>query len=152
MWEPNRIWIWDVTHFTRARRCVFAIVDMVSRKWIATLVSVEETATQVAVVFDAALIAEDLTELLTAERLDLALDDPVSETPQPKSALVTPTKRTSGVSMRPLRWLMAMPYRATSRTGSRLPCSATTLELLAMDACRMPEPPSTARSRARSSP
>lgn len=76
VWEPNRIWIWDVTHFTRARRCVFAIVDMVSRKWIATLVSVEETATQVTVVFDLALIAEDLTELITPERVDLNLDDP----------------------------------------------------------------------------
>jgi len=76
VWAPNRIWIWDVTHFGRARRCVFAIVDMVSRKWIATLVSVEETATQVAVVFDLALIAEDLTELITPERLDLPADDP----------------------------------------------------------------------------
>jgi transposase InsO family protein len=47
VWAPNRIWIWDVTHFTRAKRAVFAIVDMVSRKWIDTLVSVEETATQV---------------------------------------------------------------------------------------------------------
>lgn len=43
VWEPNRIWIWDVTHFTRAKRCVFAIVDMVSRYWIDTLVSPEET-------------------------------------------------------------------------------------------------------------
>src|SRR6476646_3355658 len=42
VWEPNRIWIWDATHFTRARRVCFAIVDMVSRKWIDTLVSVEE--------------------------------------------------------------------------------------------------------------
>lgn len=76
VWEPNRIWIWDVTHFTRAKRCVFAIIDVVSRKWIATLVSVEETATQVAVVFDQALEAEDLTELITPERLDLPDDDP----------------------------------------------------------------------------
>ncbi|WP_419943787.1 hypothetical protein [Candidatus Poriferisodalis sp.] len=29
VWAPNRVWIWDVTHFGRARRCVFAIVDMV---------------------------------------------------------------------------------------------------------------------------
>jgi len=36
VWAPNRIWIWDVTHFPRARRAVFAIVDMVSRRWIAT--------------------------------------------------------------------------------------------------------------------
>ena len=46
-WLPNRIWIWDVTHFGRAKRAVFAIVDMVSRRWIDTLVSVEETSTQV---------------------------------------------------------------------------------------------------------
>jgi len=76
VWAPNRIWIWDVTHFTRARRAVFAIVDMVSRKWIATLVSVEETATQVVVVFEQALETEGLLDLLTDERLDLDPDDP----------------------------------------------------------------------------
>ena len=76
VWEPNRIWIWDVTHFGAARRVVFAIVDMVSRRWIATLVSTEETSTQVRVVFDAALVAEGLDELLTDERLDLDTDDP----------------------------------------------------------------------------
>ena len=34
-----------------AKRAVFAIMDMVSRKWIATLVSPEESSTQVQVVF-----------------------------------------------------------------------------------------------------
>ncbi len=76
VWEPNRIWIWDVTHFGAAQRVVFAIVDMVSRRWIATLVSTEETSTQVRVVFDAALLTEGLDELLTDERLDLDADDP----------------------------------------------------------------------------
>jgi hypothetical protein len=76
VWEPNRIWIWDATHFTRARRVCFAIVDMVSRKWIDTLVSVEETATQVTVIFEHALQIEGLLELLTDERLDLEADDP----------------------------------------------------------------------------
>jgi putative transposase len=76
VWAPNRIWIWDVTHFTRAKRAVFAIVDMVSRKWIDTLVSVEETATQVVAVFEHALEREGLIELLTDERLDLDPDDP----------------------------------------------------------------------------
>jgi hypothetical protein len=55
---------------------VFAIVDMVSRYWITTLVSTEETSTQVRVVFDAGLLAEGLAELLTDERLDLDVDDP----------------------------------------------------------------------------
>ncbi|HEX2063261.1 MAG TPA: integrase core domain-containing protein [Acidimicrobiales bacterium] len=76
VWAPNRIWIWDVTHFAPARRAVFAIVDMVSRRWIDTLVSVEETASQVAVVFEHALEAEGLLDLLTDERLDLDPDDP----------------------------------------------------------------------------
>jgi putative transposase len=76
VWEPNRIWIYDATHFTRARRVVFAIVDMVSRRWIDTLVSVEETATQVKVVFESALEAEGLLDLLTDDRLDLDVDDP----------------------------------------------------------------------------
>jgi putative transposase len=76
IWEPNHIWAWDVTHFSRAKRCVFAIIDLVSRKWIATLTSIEETSTQVTVVFDAALAAEGLVELITPERLELAVDDP----------------------------------------------------------------------------
>jgi len=76
VWAPNRIWIWDVTHFTRARRAVFAIVDMVSRRWIDTLVSTEETATQVVVIFERALEAEGLLERLTDERLDLDPNDP----------------------------------------------------------------------------
>jgi transposase InsO family protein len=76
VWAPNHIWVWDVTHFGRARRAVFAIVDMVSRKWVDTLVSAEESASQVVVIFEHALEAEGLIELLTDERLDLDVEDP----------------------------------------------------------------------------
>lgn len=76
VWEPNRIWIWDVTHFTRSRRAVFAIIDMVSRYWIATLVSAEESSTQVVVIFEQAILDQGLDVLLTDHRLDLAVDDP----------------------------------------------------------------------------
>lgn len=76
VWEPNHIWIYDATHFTRAGRAVFAIIDMVSRKWIDTLVSIEESASQVQVVFEQALETEGLLELLTDERLELPIDDP----------------------------------------------------------------------------
>lgn len=62
VWAPNKIWCWDVTHFPRARRAAFAIVDVVSRRWIDTLTSIEETSTQVAVIFERALAAEGLTE------------------------------------------------------------------------------------------
>ncbi len=75
-WAPNRIWCWDVTHFSRAGRVAFAIVDVVSRRWIDTLVSIEESSTQAQVLFDQALIAEGLVELITPERVELPADDP----------------------------------------------------------------------------
>jgi hypothetical protein len=57
----------------------FAIIDLVSRKWLATLLSAEETSRQVEVVFTAALEREGLGELVAARqdgRVDLARDDP----------------------------------------------------------------------------
>lgn len=67
-WKPNRIYAYDFTHFTRAKRAVVAILDMVSRKWIATVVSVEETSTQVEVCFLAALESEGLIDVVDARQ------------------------------------------------------------------------------------
>jgi putative transposase len=50
------------THWTRAGRASIAILDVVSRKWLATLTSAEETSTQVEAAFLAALDAEDLLD------------------------------------------------------------------------------------------
>ena len=80
-YRPNQVWGWDVTHFGRCRAapCAFAIIDLVSRKWLATLLSAEETSTQVQVVFCDALEGEGLAELVAARqdgRVDLAVDDP----------------------------------------------------------------------------
>ena len=75
-WEPNSIWIWDATHFTRACRSVFAIVDVVSRYWVELHVSAEESSTQVQLLFADALEAQGLLGKLTPERLDLDVDDP----------------------------------------------------------------------------
>ena len=54
-WEKNRIWIWDATHFTRARRVAYAIVDVVTRYWIGYLLSTEQTHTQAQLLFATAL-------------------------------------------------------------------------------------------------
>jgi putative transposase len=62
-WKPNRVWGYEVTHWTRAGVASIAILDIVSRKWIATLTSPEETSTQVETAFLAALEAEGLLEL-----------------------------------------------------------------------------------------
>ena len=44
-WRRHQIWIYDITHFPRAGRVAYAIVDVVTRKWLATHLTVEETAT-----------------------------------------------------------------------------------------------------------
>lgn len=46
------------------RHAVFAVMDLVTRKWICELVSIEETSTQVQVVFIDALESERLLELV----------------------------------------------------------------------------------------
>ncbi len=72
---PNSIWIYDSTHFTRCGMTVLIIEDLVSRKWLTHLVSVEETHTQVQNAFTAALEAEGLLEDALA-RADTGRVDP----------------------------------------------------------------------------
>jgi len=57
-YRPNSIWIFDTTHFTRAGVAATVIEDLVSRKWLAHIVSAEETSTQIEVVFTEALERE----------------------------------------------------------------------------------------------
>jgi putative transposase len=78
-YKPNSIWIYDTTHFTAAGMAALIIEDLVSRKWLATVVSVEETSTQVEIGFTEALDREGLLELVEARhddgRVDLSIDD-----------------------------------------------------------------------------
>jgi transposase InsO family protein len=59
-WERNRIWIWDASHFPRARRVAYAIVDVVTRYWIGYLLSVEQSSTQAQLLFTDALADQRL--------------------------------------------------------------------------------------------
>lgn len=78
-YTPNSIWIYDTTHFPRAGMAVLIIEDLVSRKWITEIVSVEETSTQVELVFTAALEIEGLLDAVDARhddgRVDIATDE-----------------------------------------------------------------------------
>ncbi len=75
-YRRNSIWIYDCTHFGGCPKiAVFAVMDLVTRKWITELVSVEETSTQVQVVFMDALESEGLLELIEA-RQDAPATDP----------------------------------------------------------------------------
>jgi putative transposase len=78
-YKPNSIWIFDTTHFTAAGMAVLIIEDLVSRKWITEIVSVEETSTQVELAFTAALELEGLLDAVDARhddgRVDIGVED-----------------------------------------------------------------------------
>ena len=69
-YRPCQVWGHDFTHFTRAGRVAIAVLDLVSRYWITTLVSVEETSEQVTAAYTIAL--EDQGLLAEAERRMIA--------------------------------------------------------------------------------
>ncbi|MGH9071660.1 MAG: DDE-type integrase/transposase/recombinase [Acidimicrobiales bacterium] len=78
-YRPNQIWVYDATHFPRAGVAVTIVEDLVSRKWLAHIVSGEETSTQVQVVFTDALAAEGLlggVEARADRLVDPSTDDP----------------------------------------------------------------------------
>jgi len=72
---PNSIWIYDTTHFPAAGVAVTVVEDLVSRKWIADIVSSEETSTQIEIVFTDALETEGLIGQVTAIQDGLARID-----------------------------------------------------------------------------
>jgi putative transposase len=59
-WSPNQLWCWDGSQFERCRsaKYAYAIVDIVSRKWITSVLTAEPTSVTVKVLFTQALRAE----------------------------------------------------------------------------------------------
>ena len=66
---PGVIYIYDFTHFRASQACAIAVMDVISRYWLATVVSVEESSVQVEVAFTRALIADGKDHLLDAPLL-----------------------------------------------------------------------------------
>jgi putative transposase len=78
-YQPNNLWIYDTTHFPRAGVAATVVEDLVSRKWLADIVSAEETSTQIEIVFTDALEAEGLLAGVEARAnglVDLRTEDP----------------------------------------------------------------------------
>ena len=130
-WKRHQIWIYDITHFPRAGRVAYAILDVVTRKWLATLVTAEETATQVEVVFTQALDTEGLWPVVEARQAERArhgddgsdgsrscwqcqTTDPKCEQAPPGSSWPSAASRRASAGPAPRR----------TKHGSR-PCSAT---------------------------
>ena len=61
---PNRIWIYDTTHWTRAGAATTVICDVISRKPVADIGSADETSIEVQAVFNRALRAERLDDVI----------------------------------------------------------------------------------------
>lgn len=80
-WRPNQLWCWDMSQFEdcTAGKYVYGIIDLVSRKWIASIVAPEATSTQVRILFLKALEAEGLLTDETRSRL-ATLDETVPDT------------------------------------------------------------------------
>ena len=78
-WRPNQLWCWDGTQFPRCRhtKYAYAIVDVVSRKWIATHHTSAPDSVAARVLFTRALDNEHLLTDETAARLG----DPHAEPP-----------------------------------------------------------------------
>jgi putative transposase len=78
-YQPKNLWIYDSTHFPAAGVAATVVEDLVSRKWLADIVSAEETSTQIEIVFTDALQGEGLMALVEARAdglVDISVDDP----------------------------------------------------------------------------
>ncbi len=71
-YRPRQVWIYDTTHFMAAEMAVLIIMDLVSRKWLSTVVSSQETSIQVQVGFNRALQAEGIDDVLAARAAQAA--------------------------------------------------------------------------------
>ncbi len=76
---PNRIWIYDTTHWTRAGAATTVISDVISRKWIADITSADETSIEVQAVFNRALRVEGLDAVIDKRNPDGVAWDPDSD-------------------------------------------------------------------------
>lgn len=146
---PGVIWIYDFTHFRASKRCAIAVIDVVSRKWLATVVSAEESSTQVEVAFTRALVADGKEHLLDEALLDelahgvvpdnddrvpvlLAVSDNGPQMTSTATALFMPvpaSHSTSGApaprTTRPGSSRSSVTSRASSRTWTRSPTPVT---------------------------
>ena len=81
-YEPLQVWGYDFTAFAAADTRALAILDLVSRKWIDTMLCPEATSLQVRVLFTRALEAEGLLEQAT-RRADGLCDPAEASDSQP---------------------------------------------------------------------
>ena len=73
-YRPNQVWGYDFSEFPRAGTSALAILDLVSRKWIDTMLCPEATHVQVQAIFTRALEREGLLDRILSLIDELAGD------------------------------------------------------------------------------
>ena len=96
-WHPNQLWCWDGSQFERcvAAKHAYAIVDLVSRKWISTHLTANPDSVAARVLFSRGL---DNEGLLTDE-LRARLTDPDTALPDGDQAPLLPAVSDNGTEM-----------------------------------------------------
>jgi putative transposase len=109
-WRPNQLWCWDMSQFERcvAAKYAYAIIDLVSRKWIATILAAEATGVSVRVLFTRALDAEGLLTDELAARLANLDDQAVGDDDPDVPLLVAISDNGSEMKCRDTRKFMAV--------------------------------------------
>lgn len=109
-WRPNQLWCWDMSQFEKcvAAKYAYAIIDLVSRKWIATILAPEATGVQVRVLFTKALEAEGLLSDELAARLADLDDAAVGDDDPALPLLVAISDNGSEMKCRDTRKFMAV--------------------------------------------
>ena len=74
-YKPCQVWGYDFSEFPRAGTSALAILDLVSRKWIETMLCPEATDVQVQVLFTRALEREGLLDVILSLIDELGEDD-----------------------------------------------------------------------------
>ncbi len=74
-YRPRQVWGYDFSEFPRAATSALAILDLVSRKWIETMLCPEATDVQVQVLFTRALEREGLLDVILSLIDELGEDD-----------------------------------------------------------------------------
>jgi transposase InsO family protein len=76
-WRPNQLWVWDGSQFEacEASRYAYGVIDLVSRRWVASHLTPEPSALAAKALFRRALTNEALLTDELAELLAAAEDD-----------------------------------------------------------------------------
>ena len=126
-YRPRQVWGYDLTSFPAAQTQALAILDLVSRKWIDSMICPEATSLQVQVLFTRALQAEGLLDGIL-ERSEALADPAGPEAGQPVLLAVSDNgaQMTSGST----REFMALHAIATHRGRPGVPTDQAHIESL----------------------